>query len=471
MRDTERVLNRRRFLETSAAGLTIVTPGKAAAGLPNVVWITGDDLGPQLGCYGFPLVETPRMDALASSGVRFTQAFTTAPVCSASRSAFNTGMYQTSTGTHHHRSHRKDRYRLPEGVRLITDYLREQGYFTANVLEVAPGVKGNGKTDFNFYVDKPYDGTHWRQRKPGQPFFAHVNFTAPHKGPSFSEARRRNKSLVDPAKVPLPPYWPDHPVVRDEFANYLDAIHLLDGQVGAVLDALEADGLEQNTLVFLFGDNGRCLIRGKQWLYDAGIHIPMIVRWPGRVRPGTVRRDPVSAIDMMAASIAAAGVKLPANLHGRDLFGSKARPREVIFAARDRCDMTEDRIRCVRSSRFKYIRNFQPERPYTQYNEYIERQYPTLGVMKQLHAEGNLNAVQSLFLQTRKPEVEFYDLQADPHEVRNLAGDPAYRNEEQRLARLLEEWIEQTGDQGRTPEPRDAYEAAQEGRQPQPRKD
>jgi arylsulfatase A-like enzyme len=457
------VFNRRQFLQTASAGLTIFTPGKAAAEQPNVLWITGDDLGIELGCYGFPLVDTPRIDSLASEGVRFTQAFTTAPVCSASRSAFNTGMYQTTTGTHHHRSHRQDGYRLPEGVRLITDYFREQGYFTANVIDVAPGVKGNGKTDFNFTVEKPYDGTHWNQRKPGQRFFAHVNFTAPHKGPSFPLARKA-KNLVDPKKVPLPPYWPDDPVVRDEFANYLDAVNMLDGQVGAVLDAIENDGLSKNTLVFMFGDNGRCLIRGKQWLYDPGIRIPMIVRWPGQLQPGTVRTDPMSSIDMTAESIAASGLKVPANMQGRRLFGPGASPRDVIFAARDRCDMTEDRIRCVRSSRFKYIRNFMPERPYTQYNEYIQRQYPTLAVMKRLYQEGKLNETQSLFMQPRKPQIEFYDLQADPFEVNNLAGSAQYRKEEERLARMLDEWIVETKDQGRTPESRAAYDAAQEAR-------
>jgi arylsulfatase A-like enzyme len=459
-RDTGIVLNRRHFLQASAAGLA-VGAGTAAPQTPNVLWITGDDLGPQLGCYGFPLVQTPNIDRLAGEGVRFTQAFTTAPVCSASRSAFNTGMYQTSTGTHHHRSHRKDGYRLPEGVRLITDYMRDQGYFTANVVDVAPGVKGNGKTDFNFVADKPYDGTHWRQRKEGQPFFAHVNFMAPHKGSAFVAARKQ-ANLIDPKTVPLPPYWPDDPVVRDEYANYLDAINLLDKQVGAVLTALEADGLANNTLVFFFGDNGRCLIRGKQWLYDAGIQIPMIVRWPGQVTPGSVRKDPVSAIDMTATSIAAAGAKIPANMHGRMMFGKDAKPREAIFAARDRCDMTEDRIRCVRDSRFKYIRNFMPDRPYTQHNDYIEKQYPTLGVMKRSFAEGKLNATQSLFMQPRKPEVEFYDIVADPHEVTNLAGSPKYSKEEQRMARLLDRWMKETNDLGRTPEPRESYAASQE---------
>ncbi len=422
---------------------------------PNIVWIIGDDLGAELGCYGYPLVRTPNMDRLAYEGVRFTQAFTTAPVCSSSRSAFNVGLYQTTTGTHNHRSHRKDGYTLPAGARLVTERFRQAGYFTANVLDIAPGVRGTGKTDFNFSAPNPFDGTHWNQRLPGQPFFAQVNFQAPHKGPAFRLARQQ-KQLVDPAKVPLPPYYPDHPTVRDECANYLDAVNLLDTQVGATLDALAQDGLLDNTVIFLFGDNGRCLLRGKQWLYDVGTRVPLVVRYPGVLAKGQLRDDPVVAIDITAQSLVYAGIALPQGFHGRLLFGGP--PRSHVFTARDRCDMTVDRIRAVRSSRYKYIRNFMPERPYTQWNQYIENSYPTLRILQQLHAAGKLNSVQEQFLAPRKPEIEFYDLQADPHEVRNLAGVPAYNEHAGRMGNLLAACIRETHDQGEIPEPREVIE-------------
>ena len=228
-------MNRRQFFST-AAFPAIIRAG-AAGDRPNVLWLIGDDLGCELGCYGDRVARTPNIDRVAGEGVRFTQFHTTAPVCSASRSGFNVGLYQTTTGTHNHRSHRQDTYRLPEPARLITDRFREQGYFTCNVLDIAAGVRGTGKTDFNFKVQKPFDGTHWNQRKPGQPFYAQVNFQAPHKGPAFVEARRQ-KILVDPKKVELPPYYPDHPVVRDEVANYLDAVQMLDAQVGVVMELL-----------------------------------------------------------------------------------------------------------------------------------------------------------------------------------------------------------------------------------------
>jgi arylsulfatase A-like enzyme len=428
-----------------------------AAQKPNIVWILAEDHGPQLGCYGYPLVETPNIDRLAAEGVRYEHAHTTAPVCSASRSGFNVGLHQTATGTHNHRSHRTDGYRLPSGAKLVSQRLEAAGYFTANVKgEFAQGVRGMAKTDFNFNGEKPFIGGHWNQRAKGQPFYAQVNFQATHKGPAFVEARTPPK-LIDPQRVELPPYWPDHPVVRDEFANYLDCVNLLDRNVGALVEALKRDGVYENTLIFFMGDNGRCLIRGKQWLYDAGTHVPMIARWPGRVKPSTVVSDPVLSLDMTATTLASAGITLPTPFHGRPLWGRGASPRQYVVTARDRCDMTVDRIRCVRDARFAYIRNFMPERPYAQFNRYIQTQYPTLGVMKQLHAAGKLKGAELLFMADRKPDVEFYDLKRDPHEVHNLDGDPSHRRRIGQYAAILDRWIEDTNDKGRIIEPPAAY--------------
>jgi len=418
---------------------------------PNVLWILGDDLGPQLSCYGHPLTKTPNADRIANEGVRFTHCFTTAPVCSPARSAWNTGVYQTTIGAHNHRSHRKDGYRLPEGVRLVSHRLRDAGYFTANVTELTPGLRASGKTDFNFQVEKPFDGTHWRQRAAGQPFYAQINFTAPHKGPQWPLARKQ-AGLVDPAKVELPPYYPDHPVIRDEVANYLDAVNNWDRQVGVVLDELKKDGLLENTLIFVFGDNGRCLLRGKQWLYDPGTHVPLLVRWPGHLKAGTVRRDPVISLDITASTLDAAGVPHPDLFHGQSLF-KKAKPRTEIFTARDRCDMTVDRIRAVRDSRYKLIRNFYPERSYAQFNEYIRNSYPALTVIQDLAKQGKLNELQAKWVAPGRPEFELYDHQADPHEVKNLAAEPAHKKTLARLQKRLDQWIADTNDQGRTPEP------------------
>ncbi len=445
-------MQRRHFLPTIAAAAA--GAAQTSSKRPNILWILGDDLGPWLGCYGHKLVHTPHIDSLANDGTRFTRMHTTAPVCSPARSGWNTGMYQTAINAHNHRSHRADNYQLPEGVRLISHRLRDAGYFTANVREIAPGVQGSGKTDFNFNLpngEKPFQGTHWNQRAKGQPFYAQINFTAPHKGPMFVAARKQAK-LVDPNRVELPPFHPDHPVVRDEYANYLDAINLLDTQVGAVLESLRREGELDNTIIFFFGDNGRCLLRGKQWLYDAGTHVPLLVRYPGVVAKGAVREDLAIALDITAQTLEWAGLPIPRGFHGQPLFGDKHKRRDRIFTARDRCDMTVDRIRSVRSDRYRYIRNFYPDRPYTQWNEYIEKQYPTLGVMFELHKQGKLNATQAQWMAPNRPAVEFYDAQTDPHMVNNLANSPAHAKLMAEHASHLERWIRDTGDKGAVPE-------------------
>jgi N-sulfoglucosamine sulfohydrolase len=449
------MLNRRKFLTASAAFPAIIrSRSSAATDRPNIIWIVGDDLGCELGCYGYPAVQTPNMDRLAADGTRFTQFHTTAPVCSPSRSAYNVGLYQTTTGAQNHRSHHQDGYTLPPGARLITDRFREQGYFTCNVRQIAPGVTGDGKLDFNFKTDKPFDGTHWRQRNPGQPVYAQVNFEAPHKGKQWDEARRQ-KVRVDPSKVELPPFYPDHPTVRDELATYLDTVQLLDRQVGILLDKLAEDKLLDNSAIFLFGDNGRCLLRGKQWLYDHGTRVPLAVRWPGVAKAGAVRSDPAIALDMTATSVMAAGIPIPQYFHGRPLFGAQAKPRDYIVTARDRCDETIDRIRAVRDRRYKYIRNFMPERPYTQPNAYIEENYPTQKVLKELHAAGKLNAVQEQWMAPHKPEIEFYDTETDPFEVHNLAASKEHADRIANFSKTLDAWMAETKDLGGIPEPKE----------------
>jgi arylsulfatase A-like enzyme len=412
-------------------------------------------MGPELGCYGYPLVHTPNLDQLSYEGCRFTNAFATAPVCSPSRSAMLTGRYQTTIGAHHHRSHKTDGYQLPPVARLMTAHLRQAGYFTANVKQFAPGFSGTGKEDLNFSAKDVYQGTHWNQRAKGQPFFAHINFNAAHKGPAFVEARRQ-KYLVDPEKIALPAYYADHPVVRDEFANYLDAVNLLDTQIGALMEALRSDGLLENSIVIFYGDNGRCLLRGKVFCYDPGLHVPLILRWPGVTQPAQIRCDLVSALDITATTLDAAGLDAREQLDGKSLFRDGGPKRNCVFGARDRCGEAVDRIRTVRTSNFRYILNYMPEKPYTQPHRYEEQQYPTLTVMKALYTQGKLNRLQSPFFEPRKPAEELYDLVADPEETRNVAARPEYEAVRRELRASVERWIEESNDQGRFPEPPEA---------------
>jgi N-sulfoglucosamine sulfohydrolase len=412
---------------------------------PNILLILADDAGPHLGCYGTPLVHTPHLDRLAAEGVRFMHAFTTAPICSPSRSSLVTGMYQTSIGAHNHRA--VEKRPLPAGVKLLTDYFRGAGYFTVN----SPGPAGEkfGKTDFNFLAEHPFDGYDWRQCAAGQPFFAQMTLMESHRGPGWKEARRRRK-LVDPHKVKLPPYYPDHPTARDEYANYLDAISLMDEVVGATLKRLKDEGLAENTVVVFMGDNGACLFRDKQFLYDGGLHVPLIVRYPDRRQAGKVRDDLISGVDLAPTLLALAGIKAPAHMQGHNFLAANHQPREHVFAARDRADISFERMRAVRTRRYNYIRNFLPGLPYMQPNPYKEREYPTWNLVKQLKAAGRLNAAQSLFAADSKPVEELYDLAADPHEVHNLASDPAHAATLDELRRALDEWIVNTKDQGAT---------------------
>ncbi len=438
------------------------TPSPSAAARPNILFILAEDIGPHLGAYGTPLVSTPHLDQLAARGVRYTNAFTTAPVCSASRSAYMTAMYQTTIGAHQHRTWQWNKKPLPEGVRMITDYFRDAGYYTANLAAGADraakkakggltGSSGAGKTDFNFLTPSaPFDGHDWSARKPGQPFFAQITIAESHKGPGWTFARSKEAPIphVDAAKVGLPPYYPDHPIAREEYANYLDAIALMDSFVGELLARLEKDGLAKNTIVVFVGDNGQCLFRSKQFLYDGGISIPLLIAWPDARRAGAVDAQMVSSIDVSAAMLGFAGVKPHAVMQGRDFLAPGATPRRHIFAARDRMDASTDRMRAVRTPQWKYIRNYFPGIPYMQHNAYKETQYPTWNLVKQLYRGGKLTPEAALFAAERKPVEELFDLSADPHEVKNLATDPAHAAKLRELRGLLDKWVVESGDKG-----------------------
>lgn len=452
-----RLKRRDLLLSTAGLGFPAILRGQRGAAKPNIIWILAEDFSADLGCYGNRTVKTPVLDRMASEGVRFNRAFTTAPVCSASRSAFSTGFFQTTIGAHNHRSHRDDGYALPAGVRVISQHLHGAGYHTVNLRgEFAPGARGAAKDDWNFNTTNAWDGNTLDGRPTDKPLYLQVNFSATHKGPAFVQARKE-MPRIDPASISLPPYWPDHPVVRDEYANYLETTNLLDRQVGQLLDFLKAGDLLSNSVVFFMGDHGQCLIRGKQWLYDAGLRVPLIAWSPERFKAGEIRDDLVLSLDMTASTASLGGASPQRPLHGQDLFGPPANRREVVFAARDRCDMTVDRIRSVRDSRYKLIRNFMPERPYTQYNQYIETQYPTLAVMKDLHAKGELNPVQQLFMQPRKPDFELYDTVADPFEVKNLAANPEHKARLASMSDRIDKWIVETGDLGAKLEERYSY--------------
>ncbi len=410
---------------------------------PNIVWVMAEDISTELGCYGHPAVSTPRIDAMAEAGCRFEWAFATAPSCTPSRNAMMTGLYQTRTDL---QDQRRGGVVLPPDVRPFTHLLQEAGYYTAL------GCGYSDKTDLNFDAEHLFDGKDWSGREPDQPFFAQITLYSTHRLPANAETawtQLRAKSLrpVDVDRVELPPYFPDHPTCRLDWAQYLDSIQYIDRQMGEIIDRLEREGVAAQTIVIFIGDNGRCHLRGKCWLYDGGIHVPCIVKWPGCTSPGSVRSDLVSLLDVTATIVDAAGVECPDQYDGQPLWGDDFRPRERIFAARDLIDEIRDPMRCVRTERYKYIRNYRPENGYRDC-QYVQENRPMLPVIRKLDAKGKLNQAQSLILQATKPAEELYDLKADPFEIHNLAESPEGAAILTSLSAQLDEWLAETGDQG-----------------------
>ena len=433
---------------------------------PNIVWIIPDDMSANFSCYGETTIKTPNVDALAAKGVKFTHAYVTAPVCSPCRSAFITGMYQTSIGAHHHRSGRgAEKIRLPEGIKLIPKLFKEAGYHTS--ITGWPPQKGKlGKTDYNFEWDPAvYDGSDWSERQEGQPFFVQIQTPGgklrgkdANGWEKISRAAERKLGSRTPVEsVKLPPYYPNHPDIIRDWAAYLDSVRMTDVMVGEVLARLDREGVRENTLVIFMTDHGISHARGKQFMYDEGLHVPLVMSGPG-MDAGTVRGDLVEHIDIAALSLAAAKIALPDHMQSKDILANGYTPREAVFAARDRCDETIDHMRSVRTADFKYIRNFLPNRPYLQPCGYKDAK-SILMALREWNAAGKLDATQKLLFRDTRPREELYDLKADPHEIRNLADDPGYVDKLTEMRDRLSVWMEVSDDKGRQPEPTKMYDS------------
>jgi len=456
---------RRTAVLLAAVSLIYISDRAFADERPNIVWIIPDDMSANFSCYGETAIETPNVDRLAERGVKFTNAFVTAPVCSTCRSAFITGMYQTSIGAHHHRSGRGElQIRLPDGVGMVPELFQDAGYHTS--ISGWPPNGRLGKTDYNFQWDPAvYDSTDWADREDGQPFFAQIQTPGGKmrgKDASGWEKIGRRAEAEFGGRTPdeavtLPPYYPDHPDIVRDWAAYLDSVRLTDVMVGEVVARLEKEGLRDNTLILFMTDHGISHARGKQFLYDEGIHVPLVIAGPG-IDPGTVRDDVVEHIDIAALSLAAAGIPIPTAMQARDVLAKDYVAREAAFSARDRCDETVDHLRSVRTKDFKYIRNFLPDRPHLQPCAYKDAK-AILIALRQSHRRGTLDAVQEQLFRATRPAEELYDLKADPHEINNLANDPAMSDKLAELRGRLDAWMEDTNDLGRTPESDAMYDS------------
>ena len=440
---------------------------------PNIVWIVAENLKLDLGCYGAENVKTPNIDSLAARGVRYTHAFSTAPVCATSRSAFFVGMYQNTSDTHNMRSHREDDYRLPEGVRPITHRLKDVGYTTANIKTMNGEEVGSGKLDLNFVNEgKLYDTGTWEDLQANQPFFAQINTLEAeydiYDRNTWQQPRvewkgeSTHEQIATPENVNPPPYYPDHPLVRKEWASYLNSVSGMDRTVGKILRQLEKDGVADDTIIIFFGDNGRIEPRGIHWCYDTGLHVPMIIHWPKNFpapknyRPGTVSDEVISLIDVTPTTLECAGIKRPLGMHGRVFLGNRIGPqRQYAFSSRDRVDEAVNRIRSVRSKRYHYIRNYYPERHFTSLNRYKEKCFPIKPLMRQLMADGQLTGAPAALMSPTVAPEQLFDTENDPHEINNLAEskDPQHREALIGMRAALAVWEVEMQDQGVFPEP------------------
>lgn len=425
-----------------AIATTRAGPALAQGEKPNVILIILEDWGPYLGCYAEKLMHTPNLDRLAAEGRRYSWCFTSAPVCSPGRSSLMTGMSPYSVHSEQHRTP-APKPKLPAGVKSLPELFRDAAYFTA----LGCGYSAKIDLNFDFPTREIYLGDDWSKRKPGQPFFAHLTLPRTHR-----PWQGDSSHPIDPAKVSLPPWYPDSPLTRKDWAIGLESAQVSDQSFGEIVTRLKREGLYESTAIIVTADHGIALPRGKQFLYDEGLRIPLIIRWPSRAKAGTVSDELVSNLDIVPTILGIVGLPIPKTLQGRDILDASSSPRRYIFAGRDKMDSTHDAMRAVRSRDFKYILNLMPERPYCQFNDYKERSYPGLALMNVLHLQGKLSAEQDAFMEPTKPPEELYELREDPHEILNLARDPAYAAVLREMRVELEKWRKSVGDPGVTPE-------------------
>ena len=440
---------------------------------PNILWFVVDDMSANFSCYGEKAIETPNVDKLAEDGLLFTQAYATSPVCSTFRTALITGMYQNSIGAHHHRSGRgKNKIKLPDGVRPIPEIFQEAGYFTC----IGSGLKNfdfrslptktgrRGKTDYNFDWDTEiYDSHDWSKRNDNQPFFMQVQLHggkirgAAEKHYAILEKRMVSQFGLKPTPhdlVKLPPYYPNDSVLLRDWATYLDTVRITDWHVGQVIERLQKEGILDNTIIIFFTDHGISHARGKQFLYDEGTHIPLVIKGPG-IPVGENRQDLVEHIDVAALSLALAGIQIPQKMEGQNILSPQYKPKEFVFAARDRCGEAADQIRSVRSEKFLYIKNFFPERPHLMPSNYKDTKL-IIKRLRQLHGGGKLDTLsKQLLFSPARPGEELYLYQGDKWQTKNLSGLSKYKDILQNHREQLNQWISKTKDPG--PETLETY--------------
>lgn len=459
----------KRALGLLSAGLALTGCSEQAAvpQRPNILFIIAEDMSLDLECYGCKGVQTPNLNRLAQSGVLYTNARCCSSISSPTRSAMMTGLHQTVSGTHNHRSNRSTP--LPAGILPMTSYLRDAGYTcilgNKNCYENKNikdnDVQSSRKIDCNFRWENvgEYDG----QTKFGLfdklhevnpedvPFFCQISLYITHRGDHWNRIRNASTDPVDPQQIEVPPYMPDHPVVRHDIATLLDQVEYMDNEVGMILDEFESKGLMENTIVFFIADNGRCDIRAKSYLYEPGTRVPFIVSGKG-VKPGVVD-ELVSELDLPASFLYLAGVEQPDYYQGKVLNSllpkhKQHEPYKYLYTAADNFDDIIECFRAVHDDQYSYIRNHFPEHPYDRGQMYMDLHRPSLHIMRKLKREGGLNDTQLLFMADTKPIEELYDYKADPHCIHNLALLPEHSKTLERMRGYMADWQSKNCDKG-----------------------
>ena len=465
------MINLKSLLGLGAASLLAANAaGQQPQKQPNILWISTEDLSPHFGCYGDKVAKTPNTDRLASQGIRYTNVFTTAAISAPCRAGIITGMYQTSIGCMHMRttSYRRSVENPieftavpPHYVKTFTEYLRSAGYYCTN----------NNKTDYQFAKD-PVPASiwdecsrtaHYRNRSArSQPFFAVFNWIGTHESQNWN----LNNVKTDPKSVKVPPYYPDNEIIRKNLAKMYDNVERLDSVVGVLLNELEKEGELDNTIIFFWGDHGDGLPRSKRWLYDSGLNIPLIIKFPDKSKAGTVDARLISSIDLGPTVLSLAGVPVPAHMQGIPFLGNQAgSPRDAVFAARDRVDESYDMIRSVRTGSYLYIRNYYPNEPFPIWVPYLSNM-PIYKEMLRLGAEGKLTGPQKSWMAYSRPPEELYDVKADPYQINNLINDPRLKPVLEDLRSRHRQWTIETGDLGHMNEPEMIEQMWPGGKQP-----
>ena len=447
------------FVILSLCFVPTARAGEPPAKPLNILWLTVEDMSPWLGCYGDKTAPTPNVDRLAREGIRYTNAFATSPVCAPSRHTLITGMYASQTGALHMRNGSQSKEVLgvnpraydeiplyeavpPPEVRCFSEILRAAGFYATN----------NVKQDYQFRApvtawDESSRRAHYENRVDGQPFFAVFNCTWTHESQGFPNAERRS-NVVKPANVPIPPYYPDTYEVRQALAQTYNNIVAMDGWVGQKLDELEKAGLLDSTIIFFFSDHGVGLPRGKRNCYDSGLRVPLIVRFPDQRRAGETDDRLVSFLDFAPTVLSLVNIRPPAYMKGHPFLGAfKTDPPQYVFATQDRMDATQDTVRTASDGRYRYIRNLMPEVPHLPRTAYREN----LTMMRDLHKlkeSGEAIPQQWQVVSKEKPKEEFYDSQADPHNVFNLIDAPEHQERIKKMRAALTDWMADIDDMG-----------------------